>query len=139
MQSTVFPFTEQKGPDCTASTVARRLAQVFILLLPMVRWLHKLLFIAISFSFFISATEMDLGECHNTFFDEYDTYVKTEQVSLDQSAVEQQVHDTYAFIHCAFSYYQSSGQQEPVLSYQPGDYADPSPPKLFLRNSVWRI
>jgi hypothetical protein len=102
-------------------------------------WLHKLLFIAISFSFFISATEMDLGECHNTFFDEYDTYVKTEQVSCDQSTVEQEVHETYAFIHCAFYYYQSLRQQEPVLSYQPRDFADTSPPKLFLRNSVWRI
>lgn len=110
-----------------------------ILLQSMVKWLHNLLFVAISFSFFISATEMDLGECHNTFFDEYDTYVKTEQVSLDQSAVEQQVHDTYALIHCAFYYYQALRQQEPSLSYQPRDFADPSPPKLFLRNSVWRI
>ncbi len=51
----------------------------------------------ISFSFFISATEMDLGEAHNTFFDDYDTYVKTEQVSLDHASAMQQVHDTRAW------------------------------------------
>ena len=105
----------------------------------MVKWLHKLLFIAISFSFFISATEMDLGECHNTFFDEYDTYVKTEQVSLDQSTVEQQTHDTYALVYYVFDYYQSLRQQEPILTYPKKDYSNTSPPKLFLRNSVWRI
>ncbi len=58
----------------------------------MVNWLQKILFVVISLSFFISATEMDLGEAHNTFFDDYDTYVKTEQVSLDHvSAIQQNI------------------------------------------------
>jgi hypothetical protein len=46
----------------------------------MFRWLHKMLFVVVSLSFFISVTEMNIGEAENTFFDEYDTYVKTEQV-----------------------------------------------------------
>ena len=61
----------------------------------MIKWFHKILFLTISFCFFISATKIDLGETHNTFFDEYDTYVKTEHVSLDQSPATQQEHDTY--------------------------------------------
>lgn len=82
---------------------------------------------------------MDLGECHNTFFDEYDTYVKTEQVSVDHSAIEQQVHDTYALIHFAFSYYNFLKQQQQPPAYQTKSYYNHYPPKLFLRNSVWRI
>ena len=105
----------------------------------MVTWLYKLLFVAITFSFFVSSTEMDLGDCHNTFFDEYDVYVKTEQVSLDHSTVEQQVHNTYALIRCDFFYFQSLGQQQRPIAWQTKDYNTDSPPKLFLKNSVWRI
>ena len=39
---------------------------------------------------------MDLGEVHNTFFDEYDTYVKAEQVSVDHSVAIQQEHNSSA-------------------------------------------
>ena len=111
----------------------------FIHLPAMVTWLYKLLFVAITFSFFVSSTEMDLGDCHNTFFDEYDVYVKTEQVSLDHSTVEQQVHNTYALIRCDFFYFQSLGQQQRPIAWQTKDYNTDSPPKLFLKNSVWRI
>jgi hypothetical protein len=62
----------------------------------MLRWLHKILFIVISLSFFISATEINLGECHNSLFDEYDTYVKTEDVSVEQATTFQQQQDAYA-------------------------------------------
>lgn len=66
-----------------------------------------MLFIAISFSFFISATEIDLGDSHNIFFDEYDTYVKTEQVSVDHSQViQQQQQELCEFVSFLFSYYQ---------------------------------
>lgn len=105
----------------------------------MFRWLYKLLFVAITFSFFVSATEMDLGDCHNTFFDEYDVYVKTEQVSLDHSTIEQQLLNSYTLVHCAFFYFQSLEQHERTIVCQIKDYDNASPPKLFLRNSVWRI
>ena len=105
----------------------------------MVKWLHKLLFIAISFSFFISATEMDFGEVHNTFFDEYDTYVKTEQVSIDHADIQQQLQQKLWKVVSLFYYYYS-----PILENRSSHKAayiacSDSPPKLYLRNSVWRI
>jgi len=104
----------------------------------MVKCLYKLLFLVISFSFFVSATEMDLGECHNTFFDEYDTYVKTEHVSLDQSAAAQQEHDTYVLLYNFFTCYNFlKGKPESIK--QSTAYYNHYPPKLFLCNSVWRI
>lgn len=104
----------------------------------MYKWLHKLLFIAIGFSFFISATEIDLGEAHNTFFDEYDTYVKTEQVTIDHPEIQQQQQELYGFISFLFSYYHPTSERH--LS-QRAEYIvyNSSPPKIFLRNSVWRI
>lgn len=104
----------------------------------MVQWLHKLLFIAISISFFISATEMDLGECHNTFFDEYDTYVKTEQVSVDHPEAIQQQQAVYELVSFLFGCYHPV--TEARLYRRPGyPTVSASPPKIFLRNSVWRI
>lgn len=105
----------------------------------MVKWLHKILFVAISISFFISATEMDLGEVHNTFFDEYDTYVKTEQVSIDQASITQPQQDAYALLYSVFFCCKVLGLQQTVILHQPEDYYNHYPPKLFLRNSVWRI
>ncbi len=105
----------------------------------MFKTLYKILFVLISISFFISATEMDLGECHNTFFDEYDTYVKTEQVALSQSEAEQQVHNTYALIYYAFSCCRCLGSPEETVVYHPRSYYNFYPSKLFLRNSVWRL
>jgi len=105
----------------------------------MVKWLYKILFVAISFSFFISATEMDLGEAHNTFFDDYDTYVKTEQVSLDQASAMQQEHDTYALVYYIINHYNTSKDQSFCIQYPSTNYYNQQSPKLFLLNSVWRI
>lgn len=105
----------------------------------MVKWLYKLLFIAIGFSFFISATEMDIGEAHNTFFDEYDTYVKTEQVSIDHVEIkQQQQQELYEFFSYLFYYYRPL---KDARLYKRPEYiaSSASPPQLFLRNSVWRI
>lgn len=105
----------------------------------MVKWLHKILIIVISLSFFISATEMDLGEAHNTFFDDYDTYVKTEQLSLDQASAMQQENDAYALLYYTINHYNASKEQSVRIQYPPANYYDPQSPKLFLLNSVWRI
>ncbi len=105
----------------------------------MVKWLQKILFVAISFSFFISATEMDLGDAHNTFSDDYDTYVKTEQVSLDHASAMQQGHDTYALLYYIINHYNASKEQSVRIQYPPTNYYDPQSLKLFLLNSVWRI
>lgn len=51
----------------------------------MIKWFYKIVFVSITFSFFISATEMDLRESHNTFFDEYDTYIKVEHISFENA------------------------------------------------------
>lgn len=105
----------------------------------MVKCLHKILFIAISFSFFVSATEMDLGECHNTFFDEYDTYVKTEHVSLDHVTAAQQEHNTYVLLYNFFTCYKALTGKPEGIKKEAASYYNHYPPKLFLRNSVWRI
>lgn len=105
----------------------------------MVKWLHKILFIAIGFSFLISATEMDLGEAHNTFFDDYDTYVKTEQLSLDHASALQQEHDTYALPYYIINHYNASKEQSVSIQYPSANYYNRQSPKLFLLNSVWRI
>lgn len=105
----------------------------------MITWLRKLLLIAIGISFSISAIEIDLGMCQNTFFDEYDSYVKEEQVSIENGSAIQQEHDTYAFIYYLIHQYQPSGYQAAIFQHQPVDYCKHYPPKLFVRNSVWRI
>ncbi len=105
----------------------------------MVKWLQKILFVVISLSFFISATEMDLGEVHNTFFDEYDTYVKAEQVSVDHRVAIHQEHNTNALIFYLFNYYKGLNNQSKNRNHHQFSYCNHYPPKLFLRNSVWRI
>ena len=82
---------------------------------------------------------MNLGECNNTFFDEYDTYVKAEQQSIDHTEPIQQDNDTYALIGYLFSQYQTLQEQLQTIQYSHLAYYNHYPPKLFLRNSVWRI
>lgn len=105
----------------------------------MVKWLSKILLIVISISFFISATEMNFGECRNTFFDDYDTYVKSEKLSIDHAATLQQDHNTNALIEFLFSQYQALQEQLQTVQYSRSAYYNHYPSKLFLRNSVWRI
>ncbi|MEJ7830587.1 MAG: hypothetical protein WKF91_20425 [Segetibacter sp.] len=93
----------------------------------------------ISLSFFISVTEMDMGEVHNTFFDEYDTYVKAEHVSIDHSVATQHEHKIYALIYCLFNHYKGLNNQSENRNHHRFAYCNHYPPKLFLRNAVWRI
>ncbi len=105
----------------------------------MVKWLTKILFVVISFSFFISATEMDLGVCHNTFFDEYDMYAKAEHISVDHASVAQHQQDNFGLLCCFFGDYKSIEEQELFTYRLSADYYNYYSLKLFLRNSVWRI
>ena len=104
----------------------------------MTKWLQKILLIAVSLLFFASATEMDLGVCHNTFFDEYDTYVKAEQPSVDQPTSLQQGNDIYTSIYYVISQSEAI-YKELQIKYSQTAYYNQSPTKIFLRNSVWRI
>ncbi len=105
----------------------------------MIKWLYKILFVAISFSFFISATEMNLGACHNTFFDDYDTYVKTEQVSVDHASAIQPEHDSYALLYTIINYCKALQNPSVCIKNPSANYYTQQSPKLFLLNSVWRI
>ena len=104
----------------------------------MVKWFRKILFIVLSFSFFIAAAEMDFGECHHTFFDDYDTYVKSEQISLHHPVTTQHHSDYVLFDYlpdqCKALIDQTKTAKRPQLTCN-NHYT----PKLFLRNSVWRI
>ena len=101
-------------------------------------WLHKLLFFVISISFFISAAEMDLGECHNTFFDEHDTYIRSDLSSFTQHPVEHQTRDTYFLLHGCSDCEALRLQLQTVCGYF-FDYNKHHPPKLYLQNSDLRI
>jgi uncharacterized protein YxeA len=105
----------------------------------MLKRVYKFLFVAIGFSFFISATEMDIGDSQNTFFDEYDTYVKTEQVSFHLTTAE---HRTYYSL--LLNYFEVAQLcQQPHWDYtinkqtRSGNYIPCG--RLYLRNSVFRI
>jgi hypothetical protein len=105
----------------------------------MLRWLYNLLFVAIGFSFFISATEMDIGDSHNTFFDEYDTYVKTEQVSSHLTALERRIY--YSLLLNYGEVAQPCSQPEcdyPINNQPHSRYYIPAC-RLYLRNNVFRI
>ncbi len=106
---------------------------------PMIKWLSKILFVAVSISFFISATEMDFGKVHNTFFDQYDTYVKAEHVSFEQETSLQPEHDAYVFIGYIINQYQTLQSLSQTDKFPHLAYYNHYPHKLFLRNSVWRI
>lgn len=103
------------------------------------KWLYKILFIVISFSFFVSATEMDLGDCHNTFFDEYDTYVQSEQVVLEHSSTEHKNHDQSLL--CGLVIFNHIHPVTSRNSVKPitASFASYHPLRLFLRYSVMRI
>jgi len=105
----------------------------------MLKWLSKILFIAISISFFISATEMNFGKVHNTFFDQYDTYVKAEHVSLDQETSLQPEYDAYVLISYLINHYHTLQSLSQTGKFSHLAYYNQYPPKLFLRNSVFRI
>lgn len=82
---------------------------------------------------------MNVGECRNTFFDEYDTYIKAEQLSIDHATSLQKDYDTYTLIGFVISQYQALQEQPQSKQYSHLAYYNHYPPKLFLRNSVWRI
>lgn len=106
----------------------------------MTKWLYKILLIVISLSFFTSAIELNIGECHQTFFDEYDTYVKTEHVSIDHSVANAHDNNPYFLLGSVLSFYHSFVVVQQVsFEYHPSSNLSHHPPKLFLRNSVWRI
>jgi hypothetical protein len=105
----------------------------------MQKWLYKFLFVGIGFPFFISATEMDIGDSHNTFFDEYDTYVKTEQVSFHLTTVEHRIYYSVLLNYGEVLQLCSQPQWNYIINIQPqcGYYIPPC--RLYLRNKVFRI
>lgn len=106
----------------------------------MSKWLSKILLIFISLSFFTSAVELNVGAFHHTFFDEYDTYVKAEQVSLDHATVDAPDDNPHFLFASVFSFcYKSIIAQQVSLEHFRNYHLNHYQPKLFLLNSVWRI
>ena len=96
------------------------------------------MFIIISFSFFISASEIDLGESHNTFFDEYDTYLKAEHDTFEYTVIAKEAQASSLSLHNLFTFHiLLSNTQLSKLSLTYSELLQS--PKLFLRNCVWRI
>ena len=99
----------------------------------MVKCLQKILFIIISLSFFISANQIDLGDSHNTFFDEYDTYVKAEHDTFEYTLTAKDVQVSSLSLRNLFASYISLPITKcciQLLTYS----EQPPSPKLFLGN-----
>lgn len=60
----------------------------------MFKWIYKIFLVAINISFFISATELNIGKCHNTFFDEYDTYLSGDNATAHAVVKAEQIFPT---------------------------------------------
>ena len=100
----------------------------------------KILIFLISLSFVLAVFEVNIGDSHNTFFDEYDTYFHSENQNVHFSIEfeKQKNHITYLgdILNYTFTYLQSN-------------FISPSTPrfkrtvflthKIFLHNAVWRI
>ena len=103
----------------------------------MIKRIYKILFLVISISFFISATEMDLGNMQNTFFDEYDTYLKADNVSIDYTTFSSEDQDIH-FVTPPFAHW-IINHVDVVLNKAHLWYGNNNTTKLFLHYSVWRI
>ena len=105
----------------------------------MTRWLYKLLLATLSFSFFLSATETDVGEIHNTFFDQFDTYTKSDDISVEKLSLDvKEKFGTGPFIAGLQEYWFISNRDLATgifsLSFVPRHSF-----KLFVRHCIWRI
>jgi len=105
----------------------------------MVRTLYKIIFVLISCSFIISALEINIGKAHNTFFDEFDTYIKAEQVSVNH-----EVNFKNDFNNCIANILYSSkialSNPKLDLNYGSNFYQTfPFIEKIFLKTTVLRI
>jgi hypothetical protein len=105
------------------------------------KWLNKILFILISISFVIAVFEIDSDSRHNTFHDEDDTYIQSNNLNAElNSHFEQQKDLNQEYCDLAISFLDlilfdskavtiSHPQGKNLLTFQ----------KIFIRNSVWRI
>ena len=105
----------------------------------MTRWFYKLLLATLSFSFFLSATETDVGEIHNTFFDQFDTYTKSDDISVEKLSLDvKEKFGTGPFIAGLQEYWFISNRDLATgifsLSFVPRHSF-----KLFVRHCIWRI
>lgn len=105
----------------------------------MFKWLQKIFFLTITFSFLISAIEIDLGKSHNTFFDEYDTYVCAEDTFFNHTSATLAEHDSYLLFYNLFTGYNYPNRKPAVITHRSTAFFNHSLTKLFERNSVWRI
>ena len=106
----------------------------------MIKWSFKILLILTSLSFFTSAVELNIGSCHNTFFDQFDTYDKTDLVSFDEVIVDVPDDNLVFFLNSVLhSHYSFTAARQVSQSYCHTYHLTSHPIKLFLLNSVWRI
>ena len=104
------------------------------------KWLLKILVLLVGVSFTLAVFEIDLGYDHNTFHDEDDTYVQSNNQNIELSAhfeKQKDILELKDFAATLFSLFFPDTQTD----------SDPPPQKavaytsqkIFLRNSVWRI
>ncbi len=105
----------------------------------MAKVFYKILLVIVAISFFMSAEEINPFNGHDTFFDQYDTYVRTEQISLDFHGFATDVNDIDSMTFYTSAYFLLPGQYEPARTNEPVENIPFYPPKRFLLNAVLRI
>jgi hypothetical protein len=104
-------------------------------------WTNKILFILISISFAIAVFEIDSDSRHNTFHDEDDTYVQSNNQNVEISShFEQQkdlsqLHHDFTISICNLFLI----NKQAASDFSSQKFFSFIPQKIFLQNSVWRI
>lgn len=109
------------------------------------KFLIKFVMIAVGICFAGSATEVNAFGIHNTFFDQYDTYVQSEEIDAQVDfGVEKEKKNhkpTYQYrVLLAYSFISKKWANKQFY-YSSIYHCSPSSftRKIFLRNSVWII
>jgi hypothetical protein len=107
----------------------------------MLKWLYKIVFLITGIFFALAILEIHGENSQNTFFDQDDTFIKTEnQNCIISSCIEKQKELTQElnnFTGIIFSIF-SPDILTDLSSFPRKDFTYFTP-KIFLRNSVWRI
>ncbi|MGN6291254.1 MAG: hypothetical protein ACTHMV_00805 [Chitinophagaceae bacterium] len=100
-------------------------------------FLLQILFALLSCCFFTSATETDIGSYHQTFFDDYDTYMPTEQQALHLADITEAKQKTSVLLWqpVAATFTFSSPITFTSIFPQSADWLAAKKRRLFLYNS----
>jgi hypothetical protein len=105
----------------------------------MIKWLNKSFLILTGICFALAILEIHGEDSHNTFFDQDDTYIQSNNQNVElNSHIEKQKdfsNEFRYFVTITFTLF-SSEIKTAYVSPPPKNF---NSKKIFLQNSVWRI